>query len=66
MSVLGNVGAALAAIGAAVAVVYGIKKIDDHVKFKKNVKQLQDALPRGELADALSSHAVASVKALNS
>lgn len=66
MSVLVKVGAAIAALGASVGLAYGIVKLDEHLKSKKNIDELTGKLPGNELADVLASHGVTSVKALNS
>jgi hypothetical protein len=66
MSVLGKVGIALASVVGAVGLVYGVVKLDEQLKSKKNIDQLKDATSGNELADVLASHGVASVKALNS
>ena len=66
MSVLSKVGIALASVAGAVGLVYGVVKLEEHRQSKKNVDQLKGTLPGNELADALASHGVASIKALNS
>ncbi len=66
MSVLAKVSIAAGAVAGAVGLVYGIVKLDEHLKSKKNVDALKGTLPGNELADALASHGVASIKALNS
>jgi rRNA processing protein Gar1 len=43
MSVLGKVGIALASVVGAVGLVYGVVKLDEQLKSKKNIDQLKDA-----------------------